>query len=138
MPLINLLRPRIADRAPDLGRTDRVIADLGMTIGMRIDPTAKMARQHLGAEADAEKRLCLLQRHRDPVGLATHELVCIVGAGWATEDDGAGVLRKRFRQRIAKAWMADVKRMAALLQRMANATGRGIVAVQDGQNRLER
>src|SRR5689334_6924279 len=106
MPLINLLRPRIADRAPDLGRPDRVVADLGMAVGMRIDPATKMARQHLGAEADAEKRLVLLERHRDPVGLTTHEFVRIVGAGRAAEDDRARMLRQRFRQWIAEAWMA--------------------------------
>src|SRR5260221_1211109 len=62
MPLIDLLGPRIAHRAADLGRTDWIVADLGMTIGMSVDTAAEMMRQHLRAETDAEKRLRLLER----------------------------------------------------------------------------
>jgi hypothetical protein len=59
MPLIDLLGPRIAQRQPDIGRADRVVADLGMTVGVRIDSGADVLRQHLRAEADAEQRLLL-------------------------------------------------------------------------------
>src|SRR5215510_1807655 len=126
MPLVDLLRPWIADRAPDLGRPDRVVADLGMAVGMRIDPTAEMVRQHLAAEADAEKRLLLPERHRDPVGLAAHERIGVVGAHGPAKDDRAGVLRHGAGQRIAKAWPADVERIATLLQRVTDPPGRGV------------
>src|SRR5262245_28832043 len=130
MPLIDLLRPRIAERAPKLGRADRVIADLGLALRMQIDPAAKMARQHLGAEADAEERFALLERHRDPVGLAAHEFIRIVGAHRAAEDDRARMLRQSVGQRVTKAWPANVERIAALLQPMTDPARRGIVAMQ--------
>src|SRR5262249_19101550 len=69
MPLIDLLRPGIAHRAADLGRADRVVADLGVTVGMAVDAAAEMMREHLRAEADAEKRLPLLERHGEPIDL---------------------------------------------------------------------
>src|SRR4051794_5264853 len=136
MPLIDLLGPGIAERTPERGRADRIIADLGLALGMRIDPTAKMARQHLGAQADAKEGLTLRQRHRDPVGLAAHEFVFIVGAHWTAEDDRAHMLRESIGQRVAKAWSADVERIATFLQRTTDAARRGIVAVQDDQDRL--
>src|SRR5207249_5855850 len=80
------------------------------------------------------KRLLLLERHRDPVGLAAHEIVRIVGARRAAENDRAGVLREGFREWIAEAWVAHVERIAALLQRMANAPGCGVVAVQNEED----
>jgi hypothetical protein len=129
MPLVDLLGPRIADRAPDLRRADRVVADLGMAVGMGIDPAAEVARQHLGAEADTEKRLLLLERHRDPVGLAAHEIICIVGAHGTAKDDRTGVLHHGLGQRIAKAWPADVERIAALREHVTDPPGRGVVAV---------
>src|SRR5215475_6227831 len=138
MPLIDLLRPRIADRPSDLRRPDWVVTDLGVAFGMGIDPAAEMARQHLGPEADAEKGLLLLERHRDPVGFAAHEFLRVVGARRTAEDDRAGVLRERFRERIAEAWMAGVERIAALLQGVADPTGRGAVPVQNDQDRLKR
>ena len=62
-----------------------------MAVGMTIDPAAEMVRQHLRAEADAEKRLFLLERHREPIDLAADEIVGIVRAHGAAENDGAGM-----------------------------------------------
>src|SRR5262249_10834594 len=59
VPLVDLLRPGIADHAADIGRPDRVIADLRVAVGMPVDPAAEVMRQHLRAQADAEKRLLL-------------------------------------------------------------------------------
>src|SRR6266700_7983351 len=128
MPLIDLLGRGIAERAPELGRADRVVADLGLALGMRIDPAAKMARQHLGAQANAKKRLALCKRHRNPFRLTAHEFISIVGAHRTAEDDRARMRSQSIGQRIAKAWPADVERMAARLQRMTDPAGRGIVA----------
>src|SRR5262245_42946662 len=130
MPLRALLRPGIAKSTPELGRADGVIADLGPALCMRIDPGSEMARQHLGAEANAKERFALLQRHRDPVGLAAHEFIRIVGAHRAAEDDRARMLRQSLGQRVTKAWPANVERIAALLQPMTDPARRGIVAMQ--------
>ena len=46
-----------------------------MPSGWKTDLGAELARQHLRAEADAEKRLLLLERHLQPVGLALDEIV---------------------------------------------------------------
>ena len=93
MPLINVVGPGLADREAGRGRPDRVVADLGVAFRMGVDPAAELARQHLRAQADAEKRLVLLQRHRDPVDLAADELFLIVGAHRTAEDDRAGMAR---------------------------------------------
>ncbi len=114
MPLVDLLRPGIAHRAPGIGRPDRVVADLGMAIRMLVDAAAEMMRQHLGAEADAEKRLLLPERHGEPIDLAADEIVGVVGAHRTAEDDGAGVPLHGLGQRIAEARAADVERIAAL------------------------
>src|SRR5262249_27271006 len=99
MPLIDLLRPGIAHHAADIGGPDRVIADLGVAIGMAVGATAEMMRQHLGAEADAEKRLLLLERHGEPIDLATDESVVsfalmgppnVMAPAWPTMVSGSG------------------------------------------------
>src|SRR6266850_3322083 len=136
MPLIDLLGPGIAERAPELGRADRVIADLGLALRMRVDPAAELARQHLGAKTNAKEGFALRQRHRDPLGLAPHEFILVVGAHRAAEDDRARMLRQRIGQRIAEAWPADVERKAALLERITDPARRGIVAMQDDQDGL--
>jgi hypothetical protein len=94
-----------------------------------------MLRQHLGAEADAEKRLLLLERHRDPVDLAAHEVVRIIGALGTAEDDRAGVLREGIGQRIAETRPADVERKTARRQVMSDPSGRRQLLVQHQQHR---
>ena len=102
MPLIDVIGPIGADHPPSLRWADRVIADLGVALRMRIDAAAEMVRHHLRAEADAEIRLLVAQRHADPVDLAAHEFLIVVGALRAAENRGAGMLVHRLRQRIAK------------------------------------
>src|SRR4029078_7507435 len=80
MPLIDMVRPVLADAAAFGGRADRVIADLGMPVGVLVDPGAQPLGQHLRAKAYAEKRLLLLERDADPVDLALDDLVIVVGA----------------------------------------------------------
>ena len=63
-----------------------------MAIGMGEDAAAQVVRQHLRAQADAEERLVLPQRHRQPVDLAADEIVGVVGAHRAAEDDGGGMI----------------------------------------------
>src|SRR3954464_8684156 len=101
MPLVDLLGPWIADVAPDLGRPDRVIADLGMAVGVLVDAAAEMTHQHLRAEADAEKRLFLLERDPEPIDLATDEIVGAVRAHRTAEIDGGGLPLHGRAQRIA-------------------------------------
>jgi hypothetical protein len=101
MPLIDMIRPDLADLAALERRPDRVIADLDMALAVEIHPSAKMPRQHLAAEADPEIRLVFLQRHADPVDLAFDEIEIVIGALRSAEDHRAGMLLERFRQRIA-------------------------------------
>ena len=60
----------------------------------------------------------------------------IVGAHRAAEDDGAGVFRHGRRQRILEARSAHIERIAEIAQRIADAAGRGVLSVQDDQDRL--
>src|SRR5215469_14132331 len=137
MPLIDLLRPGIAHHAADIGRPDRVIADFGVTIGMPVDAAAEMMRQHLRAEADAEKRLLLLQRHGEPIDLATDEIGGVIRAHGSAKGNGAGVAGHGLGQRIAEARATQVERIAALAQGVAEASGGRRLLVQHDQNRLE-
>ena len=104
---------------------------------MRIDAAAEMARHHLRAEADAEIRLLVAQRHADPVDLAADEILVVVGALRAAENRGAGMLVHRLRQRIAETRAPDVERIAELAQHLADAAGRGMLLVQDEKDRLQ-
>ena len=135
MPLIDLVGPVLAERAAGRRRTDRVIADLGMAVRMRIDLGAELARQHLRAEADAEIRLLLLERHLDPVDLAADEIVLVVGALRPAENHGAGMVLQRLGQRLVEARPADVEGEAAAAQRVADPAGRRVLLMQDDQDR---
>jgi hypothetical protein len=95
VPLIDVVRPILADGAAFGRRPDRVIADLGMAVGMLVNPGAELFRQQLGAEANAEKRFALLERDVEPVELAADDLVVVIGALRAAEDDGADMLVER-------------------------------------------
>ena len=106
-----------------------------MALRMLVDPGAELPRQHLRAEADAEKRLLLLERHAEPVDLAADELVLVVGALRPAEDDGAGVVLQRFGQRIVEARTADVERKPRLAKRIADPAGRRMLLMQDDQDR---
>ena len=137
MPLIDLLRPGIAHRAPDLRRPDRIIADLGVTIGMPVDPAAEMMRQHLRAETDAEKRLLLLERHVQPIDLATDEISGVIRAHRAAENDGPSMGGHGLGERIAQARAAHVEGIAALAQGVPDAPRGGGFLVQHDQDRTE-
>ena len=104
---------------------------------MRIDAAAEMARHHLRAEADAEIRLLVAQRHADPVDLAVDEVLVVVGALRSAENRSAGMIVHRLRQRIAETRAADVERIAELGQRLADPAGRGMLLVQDEEDRLQ-
>jgi hypothetical protein len=97
---------------------------------------AEMPGAHLRAEADTEKRLALLERHADPFNLAANEIVLVVGAHRAAENDAGRVLAHCVRQRVAKSRAANVERIAEIPQRVADTSGRRILRVQDNQNRL--
>src|SRR6516225_1563695 len=135
MPLVDLLRPGIADAASELSGPDRIVSNLGVTVRMPVHAAAEMMRQHLRAETDAEKRLLLTQRHREPVDLAPDEIVGVVRAHRAPEDDGGCVLGHAVGKSIAKARAARIERIAAVGQRMTDTPrGRGLL-MQHDQNR---
>jgi exodeoxyribonuclease V beta subunit len=66
------------------------------------DPCAELSGKHLGAKADAEVGLVLLQRDCDPVDLPANPVVRIVGAHRATKHHQAGMIVDGGRQRVAK------------------------------------
>jgi len=138
MPLVDMVRPRRAKLAAGLGRAQRVVADLGHPFGMERHPAAELARQHLRAEADAEERLALLERHRHPVDLVLDELGLVVGAHRPAEHHDTAMFRQRLGQPFAERRTAHVKRIAARGQMMADAPRRGHFLVQDDQDRLAR
>ena len=91
VPLIHAVWPGVVNRAAFGGRADRIIADLGVLIDVAEHAGAKLARQHLATEADAQQRPALGQRDRHPVDLAAHEIVLVIGAHRAAEHHRAGV-----------------------------------------------
>ncbi len=93
-----------------------------------------MLHQHLRAETDAEKRSALLQRHADPVGLLAHEVVRIVGAHRPAEDDRAGMLLHRLRQRVAEARLADVELEALRRQHLPKLSRARMLLVENNQD----
>ena len=93
-----------------------------------------MPRDHLPAEAHAEKRRVLLQRHADEVDLLAHPVVGIVDAHRPAEDHRARVAGKRFRQRIAVAGAAHVEFEAHRVEQAPDARRAGMLLMQDDQN----
>lgn len=59
--VVDHLRPVAHKQSTVLSRVDRVPADLDPTLRLRLDPAAEMAHQHLGAEADSQIGLVLLE-----------------------------------------------------------------------------
>ena len=101
---------------------------------MEIHPAAELSDQKLRAEANPEEGLLLRERHRQPIDLAADEVFPVVGAHRAAEQHGAGMVRHRFGQRLAQARAANVERVAAVFQRLADAAGRRMLLVQDDQD----
>src|SRR5579885_137391 len=137
VPLIDVVGPFRGDGAAGGGRTDGVVADFGVALRVRVDAGAEMARHHLRAEADAEERFVVAQRHADPVDLALDEVFLVIGALRAAEDGGGGMLVHGLRQRIAETRAADVERVAELGQDLADAARLGMFLMQDDEDRLE-
>ena len=135
MPLIDAFRPDIDDGEAGFGRPDRIIADLGVALRVAKHAAAEIARAHLRAEADAEKRLALLQRHADPIDLAADEIVLVVGAHRAAENDAGGCSAIVSRQRVAEPRPPHVEPVAEFTQGVADASGRGMFLVQNDQDR---
>ena len=101
-----------------------------------IDARAKVAGQHLGTEADAQIGRSLAQDRADPLCFEPDKIIRIVGAHRAAKNDRSGVVRHGGRQRIAIARAADVERITALDQEAPDAPGRGMLLMQDHQDRL--
>ena len=117
--------------------TDRIVADLHPPFTMRRDLRAQLFGKHLRAQADAEKRPLLTQGNFDPVDFAADIVVGVIGAHRAAEDDRAGMLVQRVRQRVAEPWASDVEGVAERPQRIADTSRRRRLLVQNDQDRLE-
>ena len=97
---------------------------------------AKKFGAHLRAETDAEERLVVFYRHADPFDFAADVIVAVVDAHGAAENDRGGMLGHGRRQWIAEARPPHVQRVAELLQSVAEAAGRRVFLVQNGQDRM--
>jgi hypothetical protein len=80
--------------------------------------------------------LVLPQRHADPIDLAADEIIAVIGAHRTAENNRGGMLRHSRRQRLAEARPPHVKRVAKLLQGMADAAGPRVLLVQDDEDRM--
>ncbi|MEF9507048.1 hypothetical protein OWS73_36345 [Burkholderia sp. 1B3(2022)] len=96
-----------------------------------------MANHHLRAEADAEKRRRLAQRHTDPVDLVADPAIAVVGAHRPAEHHGARMVGERRRQRIAERRAADVEWMAVGGEQPADPAGARLFAMQHDQDRTK-
>ena len=94
-----------------------------MALAMRRDAPAELAHHHLGAEADAEKGLLLLQGHADPVDLAPDPGLVVIGAHRPAEDHRPVMLGERRRQGIVEAGAADIELVAPLAQERPTRPG---------------
>src|SRR5262245_42064544 len=137
MPLIDVVGPIRTDLATRLGRADRIITDLGVAFRVRIDRGTEMPRQHLRAKTDPKIRFLVAQRHADPVDLAAHEVLIVVGTLRAAKNGRAGMLVHRFRQRISETRTPNVERIAELRQGLADPPGRGMLLMKNKQDWLQ-
>src|SRR5258705_13301479 len=69
MPVVDMIRPVRTDLEPCGRRADRIISDLRPALRMRRNPRAELQGEHLGAQANSQKRPLLPERDRDPVDL---------------------------------------------------------------------
>ena len=134
VPVIDVVRPMRTQRKAGLGRADRIIADLRAAFRMRRHARAEMHGEHLGAEADAEERPLLPERHADPVDLAPDVVVRVVRAHRTAEDHGACVFVKRLRQQVAEPRTADVQAIPKLPKHIADTAGLRAFLMQDDQD----
>ena len=135
VPVIDLRRPIRAECQPRRGRADRVIADFHAPLLMRRDASAQLPGEHLGAEANAEKRPPLAQRHRNPIDFPAHIIIAIIGAHRPAENHRAGVTVECLRQWIAEPRTPDVQGMTKGAKRIADASRRRVFLMQDDQDR---
>ena len=92
-----------------------------------------MARQHLGAETDAEERLVLPKWHANPVNLAADPGLIVIGAHRSTENDGTGMIAHRFRKLFAKTRPANVELIPPLCEQPPDSAGGGMLLMQDNE-----
>ena len=104
---------------------------------MRRDPRAELHGEHLGAQANSQKRPLLAQRNRNPVDLPADEFIGVIGAHRAAENHRAGMLIQGFRQGIAKPRTPDIQPVTERPQRIADPARRRAFLVQDDQHRQQ-
>ena len=103
---------------------------------MGADRSAQLFRQHLGAQADAEERLFLFQRHADPVDFAGDPVVAVIGAHRPAEQHGASMILHCGGKILAQARLADIEPVALFHQHVADAAGSRSFGMQYDENVL--
>src|SRR5262245_30371692 len=137
MPLIDVVGPIRANLAASFGRSDRIVADLGVALRMGKYRSTEMAREHLRAETNAEIRLFVPQRHADPIDFAADKVLIVVRTLRATENRRTGVLVHCLRQRVAEPRASNVERIAEVRQSLADAARRGMLLMQNEKYGLQ-
>lgn len=94
-----------------------------------------MTHQHLRAEADAEVGALFPERNIDPVDLLLDEVIGIIGAHRPAEDDGAGMVFKCYRKRLAENRATDIEAVALFDEQLADAAGARLLLMQDDEDR---
>src|ERR1700674_72267 len=133
VPLVDVARP-VEQYGAFLGGAQRVVADLDETPGMKLHRRAERAGENLRAQANAEERLLLGERHRAPLDLAADVVVGIVGDHRPAEPDDAGVMFQRVGQRLAQRRPALVERESAPQQRLADPAGGRMLLMKNDED----
>jgi hypothetical protein len=101
---------------------------------MRRHACAELHGEHLGTEANSEKRPLIPEWHGDPVDLAPDKIVRIIRAHRAAEDNCAGMIIQRFRKGIAKTRTPDIQWMSERPQDISDTAWSRAFLVQDDQH----
>src|SRR5436190_4780501 len=126
MPMVHMAGPCTERRARRCGRY-RIVANLDKLVGMRLNRAPQMLGEHLRAKADAKQRYTLPERNRDPVDLALDEVIGIIGAHRASENDGTSMVGEGGGKLLTQTGTANIEHNTLLAQHDADtAWGRSL------------
>jgi hypothetical protein len=115
-------------------RVDRVIANFDASLRMRPDAMAKVAGEHLRAEANAEKWFLFREGNADPLDFAANPSIAVIGAHRAAENDHPIMVRERFGKRIAEGGAANVELESSRAKKAPDPAWRRTFLMQDDKN----
>lgn len=135
VPLIDMAgKAARAKLMPMFRGIDGIIADLDASLRMRANAVAKMAGQHLGAEANAEKGFAFFEGNADPVDFAAYPGLLVIDTHRTAKDNDAGMVFQPCRQGIAKPRAPDIKGQPLRPQNPSKPSRRRMLLVQNDKN----